>query len=542
MQYCVHCMSVVEQGALSCTRCGKDFGYTAPDYHLKPGVMLAGKILIGAALGEGGFGITYVGRDINLNMNVAVKEYFPAGFANRSNTVSSSVGTSPTGDKHEFYVKGKDRFLKEAQILARFAAEPGIVGILDFFEANNTAYIVMEFLDGVDLKGHIAKNGLLSPKSAIHLLRPAMESLQKVHTQSLIHRDISPDNIMVCGSKVKLLDFGAARSVSAEANKSLSVVLKPGYAPEEQYRSRGNQGPWTDVYAMCATIYKCTTGVTPDDATQRMFRDELKRPSELGVKIGPATEQVLMKGLAVRQENRFQTMGALLSAFSEAEAADAVDETQRVERRKRPEETVVIDRRSQEQRRDVSVSGDVSNSVTKKRNVAFWVFSAATLLLGMLFAFESTKYCLASGAKAVYVVAVVALGVLPLTVSVFASVRRGSLKNAVAVLVPLFVSVAIIITTCSLVYFTPMCRYRGEWNAVQGTGTYRTDSSGNVDKYYDGKWKHYCRVECDGAELRVHYEDESLDLEHSVDGTTLYVYDSEGKLLGKFERRTNLPF
>ncbi len=315
MKYCLFCMRPIEEGSEQCPHCGKRQEYNAPEYHLAPGTVIGGKFMIGAALGEGGFGITYVGVDVNLQIRVAVKEYFPNGYANRSSVASTSVSISSSLERQEIYNKGKIRFLDEARTLAKFTDELGVVQVRDFFEANNTAYIVMEFLDGITLKDYVKKNGLLNPAQAVELLAPVMQSLKKVHTENLIHRDISPDNIMVLKDRVKLLDFGAARSVSAEANKSLSVVLKPGYAPEEQYRTKGNQGPWTDVYAMSATIYKVITGVTPDDSTERLHRDEIKAPSAMGIAIAPAVERALLKGLAVFQENRYQDMEQLLNGL-----------------------------------------------------------------------------------------------------------------------------------------------------------------------------------------------------------------------------------
>ena len=181
--------------------------------------------------------------------------------------------------------------MKEAKTLAKFNTEDDVVNVIDFFEENGTAYIVMEFVDGETLSDIVAQKGKLTPDETLALLLPVMDSLKKVHAQGLIHRDISPDNIMVTNGKVKLLDFGAARSMQAESNKSLSVMLKPGYAPEEQYRSKGEQGPWTDVYALCATMYKCVTGTTPDDATQRVYDDETKSPKELGIDIDPVAHR-----------------------------------------------------------------------------------------------------------------------------------------------------------------------------------------------------------------------------------------------------------
>ena len=325
MNYCIHCMNEIEQDARECPHCGKAQNAEIPAHHLLPGTLLQGRFLIGAALGEGGFGITYIGRDQQLDMRVAVKEYYPNGYATRSNTASPLISIATAGDRKAFFENGKDRFLREARVLARFSSEDGIVTVRDFFEANNTAYIVMEYLEGQTLREYLKKRGRMSAGQALNLMLPVMKSLREVHIQGLIHRDIAPDNIMLVNGKVKLLDFGAARNMSSIADKSLSVMLKPGYAPEEQYRSKGNQGPWTDVYALAATMYKCITGVTPDDSTQRLYSDELKSPSALGVTIAAQFEAAIMKGLAVLQQDRYQSIDEFLEGL---EGNDA-EETER---------------------------------------------------------------------------------------------------------------------------------------------------------------------------------------------------------------------
>ncbi len=315
MTYCSYCMTPIKDTYKVCPYCGKGIHAEVPAHHLLPGTVLNGKFLVGSALGEGGFGITYIGRDLNLDIKVAIKEFFPNGYVNRANAVSSDITCSISGDRQDFFVKGKERFLQEARILAKFATESGVVEVRDFFEENRTAYIIMEYVEGQDLKQYLKANGPMSPGKTIELLMPVMKTLTKIHAQGLIHRDISPDNIRMSHSGTKLLDFGAARNVAEGANKSLSVMLKPGYAPEEQYRSRGNQGPWTDVYALCATIYMCITGITPDDATQRVFNDELKRPSALGVAIDRNVEDALMKGMAVLQKDRYQSVNELIDGL-----------------------------------------------------------------------------------------------------------------------------------------------------------------------------------------------------------------------------------
>ncbi len=321
--YCAYCMSP-RKGAF-CGFCGHRVGEYVPlPHHLQPGTQLNGKYLLGRVLGEGGFGITYMGLDQLLGLKVAIKEYFPSGLVNRNSTVTQEVSAN-LGDSLIPFEKGRSRFLQEAQILARFAGEPGIVGIRDFFTANNTAYIVMEYLEGVTLRDHLKNNGPMTFDAAVTLLQPVMQSLRKVHQLDLIHRDISPDNIMLLkNGQVKLLDFGAARNVTGVDERSLSVMLKPGFAPEEQYRTKGHQGPWTDVYALSATIYRCITGQNPEESMNRVFVDENPLPSQLGAVITPIQEAALMKGLAVLQKNRYQTVGALLEGFSGKEPVAAV--------------------------------------------------------------------------------------------------------------------------------------------------------------------------------------------------------------------------
>ena len=266
-------------------------------HQLPENSMLSGKYRIVRVLGEGGFGITYEGLDTVLNLKVAIKEYYPLGLVNRTATVSTEV-TAFSRENQTLFSKGKQNFLKEARTLAKFATDPSIVTVRDFFELNNTAYIVMDFLDGTDIKEFLKYNGKMSFEDTYSMLRPVMVALGKIHSEGLIHRDISPDNIMITNDgSIKLLDFGAAREISREGEKSLSVMLKPGYAPEEQYRTKGSQGPWTDIYALCATMYKMITGETPDDAMNRIFEDELENIREYNPQVSEAANAVIMKGM-----------------------------------------------------------------------------------------------------------------------------------------------------------------------------------------------------------------------------------------------------
>ena len=297
-----------------CPSCGyrKDQTEESNTHALKPYTILQGKYLVGNILGEGGFGITYIGLDLNLEIRVAIKEFYPNGFVTRESGVTSMVTNYTSSDRPQ-YEKWKDSFVREARSLAKFSDLPGIVHVKDFFQENNTAYIVMEYVEGETLKSHLKNCGGIMPvQETLSMMRPVIQSLAKIHQAQIIHRDISPDNIMIQeGGSVKLIDFGAARDFGNGDDRSLSVLLKPGFAPEEQYRSKGNQGPWTDVYALCATIYRCITGEKPPESMERMRQDTLKYPSSYGISITKSEESALLNGLAVLAENRIKTMGEL---------------------------------------------------------------------------------------------------------------------------------------------------------------------------------------------------------------------------------------
>lgn len=278
-------------------------------YSLQRNTGLIGRYVIQEVLGQGGFGITYLGIDKLYGNKVAIKEYYPQKIAMRKAQYEDVVTVTSIEEKNN-YDKGKKRFPDEAQVMARFNKNEGIVKILDFFEANNTAYIVMEYLEGITLKQYLGKYGVLQFRNLIEMMLPLLEALIEIHSQGLIHRDISPDNIMVQhNGKLKLMDFGAARDYTESGNKSLTVILKPGYAPPEQYQTHGVQGPWTDIYALCATIYKCLTGITPPDAIARVMDDKFKEPDQLDGKLSPDIKKILWKGMNIFPEERYQDIG-----------------------------------------------------------------------------------------------------------------------------------------------------------------------------------------------------------------------------------------
>jgi len=279
---CYACFNSISGNEDKCPHCGY-INNSAQDehYYLAEGTRLRDRYITGRVLGHGGFGITYIGLDTSLDVKVAIKEYLPAEIATRTEGVSSVKSYS--GDKYDAYIYGLGRFMDEAKTLAKYNQFPSIVSITDFFEQNNTAYIVMEYLDGISLSEYLKRSGgKMSVDETLEIMRPVMDALREVHSHGMIHRDVSPDNIFITKNKqIKLLDFGAARHAMSEKSKSLSVVLKPGYAPPEQYYTKGNQGPWTDVYAVAATMYKCITGITPPEAMERVLKDSISNPCDI---------------------------------------------------------------------------------------------------------------------------------------------------------------------------------------------------------------------------------------------------------------------
>lgn len=311
---CPNCMQALQNGEDTCPYCGFDVnGYEERGNCLKPFTVLENKYMLGRVLGVGGFGITYIGWDLNLQTYIAIKEYFPESLAGRD--VNENQTVVPNETSREVYDKGLRRYVEEAQNISKFYQLQGIVSVKDFFYANGTAYIVMEYINGVNLKDYLKNyGGKLDEATVLALMKPVFESLYQIHNAGLVHRDISPDNIMVDkDGKIKLIDFGSARGQSAETDKTYTVILKHGYAPSEQYYAKGNQGPWTDIYSLCATMYKMLTGVIPPNSVERMEQDMYQSPTQMGIQVSQRTEYVLSRGLAVKAGDRYQDIGQLLT-------------------------------------------------------------------------------------------------------------------------------------------------------------------------------------------------------------------------------------
>lgn len=334
---CYGCMKLKSNHSV-CEYCGYDESKGNEIHQLQAGTVLKEQYMIGRVLGQGGFGITYLGWDMFLDIPVAIKEYFPSGAVMRETSVTMDV-VSYSGDVGVRFRNNRERFLREAKMLARFADVPEIVQIKNFFLANNTAYIVMEYVDGITLKQYVRnRGGKLSVDETFSLIRPVIGALSKVHKSGMIHRDISPDNIMMLPEgNIKLLDFGAVRDVGeADVNrpltKSTEAILKQGYAPIEQYQNRGSLGPWTDVYSLCATIYYCLTGEVPPDAPERLLgEEELNLKSKVPV-ISNQQEMALNKGMELRAQERIASMDDLYEQLYGFYEPDVIGKTEPVER------------------------------------------------------------------------------------------------------------------------------------------------------------------------------------------------------------------
>jgi serine/threonine protein kinase/uncharacterized RDD family membrane protein YckC len=285
--------------------------------YLPQGHVLNNRYLIGKVIGVGGFGIVYVAWDNNLDVRVAIKEFLAKDYAARS---TDHISLTPyTGSAKEEHTLGIEKFIEEAKALAKFQDHPGIVKVNESFRENNTAYMVMQHLDGMTLKEYLKlQPGEKMPfNMAVKAMTPIMDALREVHRAGFVHRDISPDNIFITRQKqIKLLDFGSARYAIGEHSKSLTSVLKHGYAPVEQYSSKGNQGPWSDVYAVAATIYRCVTGQTPTDAMERIQDDTIQSPKQLGIDIPLNGELALMRGLALKANARFENIQQFQQALT----------------------------------------------------------------------------------------------------------------------------------------------------------------------------------------------------------------------------------
>lgn len=308
---CECCLSEIESEP--CRFCGFEKAGAREEVGvLAAGSVLLGKYIVGKVIGKGGFGITYLAYDIKNEKKVAIKEYYPSALAARGGDGCTVVMTD--SEEAAVFKNGIEKFYEEASLVSRFNGNPAIVSVYEFFYENDTAYFVMELLDGCTLKSYIAKYGVLSPEEALFIADNVSGALIIAHSINVLHRDISPDNIMICrDGNIKLIDFGAARQVLADNPKSMSVILKQGFAPLEQYQKRGKQGPWTDIYSFGATLYYALTQDCLDDPMTRMDDDAefLSNKYDIEGQLWEVIEHSLELRIADRYQDAFELRNAL---------------------------------------------------------------------------------------------------------------------------------------------------------------------------------------------------------------------------------------
>ena len=304
MKLCMGCMNQIEEHLFTCPYCGfNETTLRQESYCLDPGTIVGGKYIVGKVMSYGGHTVSYLGMDAEVNRKVVVKEYLPSDFSTRSE--GEKEVTIYSGDGQEQFEQGLTNFLNEANRIQQLRNSEGIAKIYDCIVENETGYVISEYIEGHALKEILDLGKKYSVKEARAFIKSILNGLSKVHHLNIVHCDISPETIMVTDSgEIKLLDFGATRYVTTANSKSLSIILKRGYAPEEQYRSRGVRGPWTDVYALAAVMYRMITGLVPPESVERVLVDELKEPSKLGISIPENIENALMNALNVYQEER----------------------------------------------------------------------------------------------------------------------------------------------------------------------------------------------------------------------------------------------
>lgn len=319
MKICMGCMNQIADNERICSNCGfEQSNIREKSYYLDPGTILGGKYIIGKALEYNGYTVKYLGYDAEMQRKVIIREYLPSDFSTRSD--GESDATIYSGDAYEQFSKGLQTFLNEGSLIQSLGNVDGIASIYDCVAANDTGYIVSEYLVGTTLKEVLDTGRIYKAEEAKSFIQHILLGLTKVHSLNVIHCDIAPDTIFITEKgEVKLLDFGSAKYVTTANSKSLAIILKQGFAPEEQYRSHGKRGPWTDVYALAAVMYRMITGKNPPESVDRALSDELVEPSKQNIDISTSTENALMNALNVYQGERTASAEAFYRELSSGE-------------------------------------------------------------------------------------------------------------------------------------------------------------------------------------------------------------------------------
>lgn len=317
MKRCYECFREFDDSFSVCPNCGRVYNSKPEEpIHLFPGTILAGRYILGRAVGAGGFGIVYRAWDTKLETIVAVKEFFVSRLMTRAVGVKDVIVSNKSKVEYEYC---KERFLAEARNMAKFGTHRSIPNVFEFFEENSTAYIVMELLEGSTLGDYLKEHGnKIDVGFALLIANEVGKALKSLHKHKIIHRDVAPDNIYICTGKeirIKLMDLGAAK-LADSTDDVIDIILKPGYSPAEQYDNSKNIGPWTDIYALGATLYFMLTGVKPDESTNRKIKDEVVPPRELNSSISENLSNAIMKAMAIETHMRFKNVDEFLNAIN----------------------------------------------------------------------------------------------------------------------------------------------------------------------------------------------------------------------------------
>lgn len=317
MKRCYSCFHQFGDEFNICPYCGQKYSPQPKEpIYLTPGTILAQRYVIGQAVGAGGFGIVYKAWDLKLETIVAIKEFFVTHIMTRAAGLNNAIVSKKSQTEYEYR---KKRFLAEARNMAKFGSHRSIPNVFEFFEANNTAYIVMEFLNGIALNNFLTKvGGRVDVDFAIAVANEVGNALRSLHGEKIIHRDVAPDNIFICTGKnvkIKLMDLGAAK-LQDSTDDVIDIVLKPGFSPPEQYDNTKNIGPWSDIYALGATMYTMLTGVKPDESTNRKIADDLPNVNELNPAVSENLNNTIMKAMAIDKHMRFKSIDEFLLALN----------------------------------------------------------------------------------------------------------------------------------------------------------------------------------------------------------------------------------
>lgn len=316
---CLNCFSVYEDKFGICPICGETEVEARESIDLTPGTVLADRYLVGRSVGSGGFGIIYKAWDKKQEKVVAIKEYFPVRLVTRAYGQKS---LSLDGKSRNEFDYRKNRFLSEARTLIHLGSNKNLPSVYEYFEENNTAYYVMEFLEGMSLNDYMKQERTaLDPDLALYITKEVGKALVSLHSEGIIHRDVTPDNIFICSDEtmhIKLLDFGAAR-LTDEDSDIIDIIVRPGYSPVEQYieknGKRSSLDERTDLYSLAATLYAMLTGSRPQEAPNRKAKDALVSPRGKNADIPERVSNAVMKAMAVDKKYRFKSVEEFLSAI-----------------------------------------------------------------------------------------------------------------------------------------------------------------------------------------------------------------------------------